>query len=371
MKLHIHTNLTAMQDIYSWLRVGDYYRLPLEVYTNFVKSDNTETYIRHSGNYRHKVNAYLKKIVKKSIDVGYERIENYGLAYFEVKVGEVKSLYFFMQFDEHNDDLDVLMAGIEEVSYYTAEVEFFLDAGYISSIVHGLWDEMEVGELGNICKRQPYTFFRIDEIYTEFGDELDSLYYDVDYRRSGRFTLGCTWIGSDEFGGKILSNYNFYEAGRLKFKNIGSFKFALIDLYFDKYPKYLTLIDNIPVILYAGITGDTMEVAISKIEQGAFVEGDDNCRYQVLADFEDIGIRFYDGTLIKVKDWEDMDECEADILVQFVSLDGTDILTKTSLKELHEFAAGDKENIVKHKEILASTKKNDYKFDWHLSEVEI
>ena len=201
---------------------------------------------------------------------------------------------------------------------------------------------------------------KVDEIYTEHGDELSSLYYDVDYKNAGRFILSCAWIESDQFGGKILDYHAFKEGGRLDFKYIGSFGFALIDLYVDKYPSYLVTIDNVPIKLYICCGDVTLNEAIEKIVQGIFIDTEYKC--QVSAEFEDISVKFYDGSLFDLKDWDETDECEANILVQFTSPYESNILTKTSVKELQEFSLWNKRNIENHTALLEEAKKNDFKY---------
>ncbi|HIP21047.1 MAG TPA: hypothetical protein EYG70_07985 [Sulfurimonas sp.] len=375
MKLNIHVDMLAIQDSYSWLKVGDCHRLPLEVYGDFVPSDNQKTYLRHIDNYMYSVNAKLLKVVKKSMGAGEDYTDDYGLAYFEVELEGWRSLYFFMQFDNNNVELSTSMAHLKEGEHYIAEISFFLECGAMSSIVHGLWDEIAVGD---VCRRQPYTFVLIDEIYTTPGDELSSLYYDVDFMEASGFVLSCTWMGSDEFGGKILDYYSFCENGRLRFQNLGSFRFALIDIVFDKAPVYLLYADGKYTRLYTGAIDYSMDDALTKLEKDIYLH-DLGGEYQLSADFEDISIKFYDGSLIKLADWEDSDECEAKILVQLTSTytslslspSLSNILTKTSLSGLREFVQWDKENIENHMKHLEAAEKNGYRYDDSLYEIKI
>jgi hypothetical protein len=361
MKLFIHTDLLAVEDMHYHFSVGDYYRLPLYGSVRIKPSKNSEMFFRIDKNCSHKINAKLVKKVAKLTERKPHQVWE-GLAYFQIELGLFRNFYFFSQYgDEIKEEFDALIEG----DFYTGNVTFHLTCGIVESIVNGLWDEFEIPHPAKSWERFPYGLLKIEELVMNEGIEVQSTYeiYPI-ARKSNEFVVGCDWLFNDCFGGKVLSYYTFKDGGRLEFKKIGTFQFALIDLYFDKYPEYLAIVNGEQYVLRQIIFAPIEEV-VQELEEGKFFNEDG---YHLAWSLEEKTFRFYDGNLINIAQWEADDTYDRNIIVQFAMPDEAEVLTMTNLEELKEFIQWNETTIKWHKDLLYEAEALEYKFDWNLGQ---
>lgn len=370
MKLYIHFNDTTVEDYHYWFKTGEYWILPMRASGDLELSRDEKTYIHRGTDYQHLVNAKLiKKVIKPIESKNYSNNETstktYGLLYFEIELKN-RRLNFFMESGSYSEYWDAFES-YEEGKCYNGEMLFYLECGCIDSIVHGLWDDFEIPKFGQSWKRNPYSILRIEELFWEKGLEAYDVrdLYQNGYSSSNTLIAGCDYMGADEFGGKILSNYALDEHGKIEFKNIGSFKFALIDLYFDTEPEYLAIIDGSLVSLTHIIGDDSIERVYEKLSNGLYIEDDYRCQWTL----EDVSIRFYDGKKIDIAGWEDTEPYDRPIIVQYTFPDFGEVLTTTNLEEIKAFAEWNTNVINRKKSLLDEAKELGYKFDWDIGRI--
>lgn len=370
MKLFIHADLLAVEDLHYHFRVGEYYRLPLYGSVKIKPSGTSDMYIRIAKNCSHPINARLVKKFDKTIygttknlptrETGsYE--EWSGLAYFQIELGLFHIFYFFTEYSkETKGEFESLCEG----EYYSGSVDFYLTCGIIDSIVEGLWDEFDIPQSTGSWKRFPYGILKIENLVMEEGIEIDSVddIYPIK-RKSDDFIIGCDWLFNDDFGGKVLSYYAFENGGKLDFKSIGTFQFALIDMYFEDYPEYLAIINGEPYVLRQ-ILFEPIDKIVEQLEMGHFMENG----YHICWSLEDRNFKFYDGRLINISQWEESDPYDRTIIVQFTNPDEAEVLTTTSIGELKSFVEWNTAAIERHKKLLNEAKVLGYKFDWDIGQ---
>lgn len=368
MKLYFHLPVIAIEDYGYWFKTGEYWILPMRASGDLKLSHDEKTYIHRGPNYNHLVNARLIKKVIKTLEDGIDEEANqsttttYGLFYFEIELKN-RRLNFFMESSSHSDCWDAL-ARYEEGQCYTGLIEFFAACGCISSLVDGLWDDFEIPNFGQSWKRNPYAFLRIEELFWENGLEgysIRDLFQD-EYSSVNTLIAGCDYMGTDEFGGKILSNYALENDGKLEFKNIGTFKFALIDLYLDIEPEYFAIINGSVVQLTHIIGDNSMESVYEKLSNEQYVKDDYRCEWTL----EDVSIKFYDGKKIDIASWDEGEPYDRTIIVQYTFPDFGEVLTTTNLEEIKAFAEWNTNAINRKKSLLKEAKELGYKFDWDI-----
>lgn len=365
MKLYIHFNTTAVEDYLYWFKTSEYWILPMRASGDLVLSDNTDTYIHRGTDYQHLVNAKLiKKVIKPIVSKTYvtdkTSTTTYGLLYFEIELKN-RLFNFFMESGSYSEYWDSFES-YEEGKCYSGDIRFYLGYGCIDSLVHGLWDDFEIPPFGHSWKRNPYSILRIEELFWENGPEGYDLKELMNEIYSPTLIAGCDYMSADEFGGKILSNYALDNHGNIEFKNIGTFKFALIDLYLDNEPEYLAIINGSLVSLTHIIGDDSIERVYEKLSNGLYIENDYRCEWTL----EEVSIRFYDGKKIDIAGWEDTEPYDRPIIVQYTFPDFGEVLTTTNLEELKAFAEWNRNAINRKKSLLKEAKELGYKFDWDI-----
>lgn len=369
MKLYIHFNDTAVEDYNYWFKTGEYWRLPMKVSGDLKLSCDEKTYIHRGLDYQHLVNAKLiKKVIKPIVSKNYSNNETstttYGLLYFEIEL-QSRRLNFFMEsgsYSEYWDEFETY----EEGQFYTGAIQFYLVCGTIDSIVLRLWDDFEIPSFGSRWSRNPYALLRIEELFWENGPEAYDI-KDLFAMEHSECTMiaGCDFMGQDEYSGKILSYYALKPDRKIEFKNIGTLKFALIDLYLDVEPEYFALIDGSVVRLTHIIGDESIKKAYEKLSEGEFMYNSD---YRCEWTLEEVSIKFYDGKKIDITSWNESEPYDRTIIVQYTYPDFGEVLTTTNLDELKEFVEWNDATIARHKQLLDEAKSLGYKFDWDLGQ---
>ena len=368
MKLYIHLSVMAVGDYAYWFKTSEYWILPMRVSGDLKLSHDEKTYIHRGQNYHHLVNAKLIKKVVKTLEDGIDEEANqsttttYGLFYFEIELKN-RRLNFFMESGSYSENWAALER-YEEGKCYTGSIKFFAACGCISSLVDGLWDDFEIPKFGQSWKRNPYSLLRIEELFWENGPEAYTMgdLFEYEYSLDNTVIVGCDYMGTDEFGGKILSNYALENDGKVEFKNIGTLKFALINLYLDMEPEYLAIINGSVVQLTHIIGDDSMEEVYEKLSNERYVEDDYRCQWTL----EEVSIKFYDGKKMDIAGWDDSEPYNRPIIVQYTFPDFGEVLTTTNLEEIKAFAQWNTNAINRKKSLLKEAQELGYKFDWDI-----